>query len=625
MKRWSGILLLFFAALLVGCGGSHDARITAVLDRADSLLLTSDAALHDSVRQQLEALDTARALQSDEALRARHALLLVQARYKCYATIPADSALIDTAYRYYADHHSGSADHERYTRTLIYQGAVAEELGHPQQALQWYLEAESAADPNDHFNLGYTNLRIAEIYAAEYTTDTTSIVRYKKALPHFKAAGDVYWQAVCLSSIGALYRTHNNDSALQYLQQAISFSKKHGLAYNYYEALDKLCGLYTLTNEHEKAKDIATQIYRENQGAYNGTQYLSSGSMSFAKLGMTDSAEHYLHQLPTPQTKVDSIEWLDAFAEVYRAKGDYRNYSAFAFKADSIADMAILNSYQVLLKDAEEKYNNTILKLNNSKLKFNQFLFIFTSLLLLLLLLLLLQRYRNIKRQIKLANSEKSLVQSEMHLLALEQEVAKMSLEKLEKENDQLATDNKQLTTDKERLEIEREKALAKAALKTVANKEYVNTPEILACHHAVLRELTEKLKCDDENISFLNAIFTTRKRFNLRIGELSNDFWINVEKVANLGFNGIISYVRKNYPEASEDKIRFIGLSCLKLSNEVIKVCLDLSNIKTVSSYKTYILNSVTGKTQNINDFINGFLQNGGYFTMINEQRLKI
>ena len=86
MKRWPVILLLLFTALLVGCGGSHDARITAELDRADSLLRTSDTAAHSAALRQMLALDTARALQSDEALRARHALLLVQARYKCYVT-----------------------------------------------------------------------------------------------------------------------------------------------------------------------------------------------------------------------------------------------------------------------------------------------------------------------------------------------------------------------------------------------------------------------------------------------------------------------------------------------------------------------------------------------------------
>ena len=371
MKHLPVILIAFslFTALLVGCGGSHDARVTAELDRADSLLRTSDTAAHSAALRQMLALDTTRALQSDEALCARHALLLVQARYKCYATIPADSALIDTAYRYYADHHSSSADHERYTRSLIYSGAVAEELGHPQQAMQHYLEAESTADPNDHFNLGYVNLRIAEIYQAEYTTDSTDLVRYKQALPHFVKAGSDYYQAVCLTGIGGLYRTHNNDSALHYLHQAVAFSKEHGLTYYYYKALDNLCGLYYYLEDYTKSKDLATKIYRENQGIYDGTKYLSYGVKSFAKLGRADSAELLFKLRPLPITKVDSMIWLDDLAEIYRANSDYRNYSTFAIRSDSIADMIMLNSHQAQLKEAEAKYGKTELQLKNAQLR----------------------------------------------------------------------------------------------------------------------------------------------------------------------------------------------------------------------------------------------------------------
>ena len=203
MKRLPGILiaLSLLTALLVGCGSGHDARVTAELDRADSLLRTSDTAAHSTALRQMLALDTARALQADEALRARHALLLTQAQFKCYA-FPSNDSLINIARNYYAKHHTSAQDHELYTRSLIYSGAVAQMTDNPQQAMQWYLEAESAADPNDHFNLGYVNLRIAEIYKSEYSTDSTGIVRYKKALSHFKLAGDNYWQAVCLSRIG---------------------------------------------------------------------------------------------------------------------------------------------------------------------------------------------------------------------------------------------------------------------------------------------------------------------------------------------------------------------------------------------------------------------------------------
>ena len=72
MKRLSVIsltLLSLLTALLVGCGGSHDARVTAELDHADSLLRTSDTAAHSAALRQMLALDTARALQADEALR----------------------------------------------------------------------------------------------------------------------------------------------------------------------------------------------------------------------------------------------------------------------------------------------------------------------------------------------------------------------------------------------------------------------------------------------------------------------------------------------------------------------------------------------------------------------------
>ena len=370
MKRLVHILLMsVVAALLVGCGGGHDARVMAELDRADSLLLTSDTAAHSAALRQMLALDTARALQADEALRARHALLLVQARYKCYVTEPADSGLMEIARSYYADHHSSSQDHEFYTRSLIYSGAVAEELGHPQQAMQFYLEAEDTADPDDHFNLGFINLRIADIYQSEYTTDSTDLVRYKQALPHFRAAGATFYEAVCLTNIGGLYRTLNNDSALYYLRKAINLSKKHGLMYNYYKSLDKLCGLYYVKEEYTKSSNLATQIYRENQGIYYSTQYLSFGIRSFAKLGMTDSAEFYLKLLPEPQSQVDSMMLHKTLSVIAEAKNDYKSGIVNYRKSNEVADTIILQSNAALLKSTEQEHHTEQLKNETEKAK----------------------------------------------------------------------------------------------------------------------------------------------------------------------------------------------------------------------------------------------------------------
>lgn len=75
--------------------------------------------------------------------------------------------------------------------------------------------------------------------------------------------------------------------------------------------------------------------------------------------------------------------WLDDLAEIYRANSDYRNYSTFAIRSDSIADMIMLNSHQAQLKEAEAKYGKTELQLKNAQLR-NKLLVYFVIILILL-------------------------------------------------------------------------------------------------------------------------------------------------------------------------------------------------------------------------------------------------
>ena len=583
VRSFISVFALLFTNLLWSCGGSHDARITAVLDRADSLLHISDPALHDSVRQELEALDTARALKSDEMLRARHALLLTQAQFKCYQ-FPSNDTLISIAHNYYADHHSGPTDHERYTRTLIYQGAVAEELGHPQEAIQWYLQAEQVVDPNDHYNLGYINIRIGGIYESEYTTDSTDLVRYKQALSHFRAAGDDYWQAICLTGIGGLYRTHNNDSALHYLQQAISFSKEHGLTYNYYEALDKLCGLYYVTNEFEKAKDVATQIFRENQGVYDDSQHLSFGIRSFAKLGMSDSAEYYLKLLPAPQSKVDSMEWLLDVSEVYRAKGDYRNYSTYAIRGDSIADMIMLNSYQVQLKDTEEKYNNTELQLKSAeKQRLIYILLVSLFALLAAVLLLTLLWYRSKTRH----SMEKELLIAELEKSQTQLDATQQMLAEAQTHID---STQGQLAESQERLQLNRQ----------MLSDLQDNVDQKLVLSH----EIMEKIKLKDHKTGLKHLL----KEYSdqLSISDIDESLWQKLRTYADSRYNNLTERWQSQYPALTDEDFKFIYLCCIDAPNVVIMLYMDYTNIHSVTNNKRRI----TQEKMNLNESLDNLLK---------------
>ena len=98
MKRLFHITVVAaLVALVTGCGGVHryDARLVA----ADSLMWIAP----DSALATLTAIDSL----TGEGDRAYYALLMTQARYKCYADITAsDDSAITRAIDYYRAHSS---------------------------------------------------------------------------------------------------------------------------------------------------------------------------------------------------------------------------------------------------------------------------------------------------------------------------------------------------------------------------------------------------------------------------------------------------------------------------------------------------------------------------------------
>lgn len=82
--------------------------------------------------------------------KAYYSLLKTQADYKNYIVATTDSA-INFAVNYY-EH---STDKEKYTRSLIYQGCVNEELGNLEKAVECYHKADDTADNNDLQNKAF--------------------------------------------------------------------------------------------------------------------------------------------------------------------------------------------------------------------------------------------------------------------------------------------------------------------------------------------------------------------------------------------------------------------------------------------------------------------------------------
>ena len=199
------VMIVVLVAVVTGCSGAHryDGRLVA----ADNLMRNDP----DSALALLEDLPTA-SLTTDGD-RAYHGLLLAQARYKAYVTATSDSD-INRALSYYRAH---SGEREKLTRAYIYKGAVMEELGHPDSAMYYYKSAEATAAPDDYFNLGYCNLRIAELYQTFYYNDSAVVDRMKRAKRNFETIGDTNYLITTIGAQGLFSKIVGKDSAYSYL------------------------------------------------------------------------------------------------------------------------------------------------------------------------------------------------------------------------------------------------------------------------------------------------------------------------------------------------------------------------------------------------------------------------
>lgn len=213
-------IILIIASMmwsLTGCRGEKTPTYDERLSTADSLLRRNNP---DSALQLLTTIESGHLPNAGD--RAYHALLLTQAQYRCYVDITSDST-INVALDYYQHH---ADEQEKLTRAYIYKGAVTEVLGDPEAAMTHYKQACSVAALDDHFNLGYANLRIGSLYRDYLVTDSSDIFIVKKALRHFEQVPDSFYIAQCLSTIGGSYAAYNQkDSAITYLEHAVALAQ----------------------------------------------------------------------------------------------------------------------------------------------------------------------------------------------------------------------------------------------------------------------------------------------------------------------------------------------------------------------------------------------------------------
>ena len=552
---WKLFAILFFLIALWPLRGCSDhPHYDTRLNMADTLM-----------RQDVDsALATLSAIQpgdlAQDADRAYHALLLTEARYKCYITATSDS-LINMALDYYKQH---GEEREKLTRAYIYKGAVMEELGENREAMQYYKQALSQVAPDDNFNQGYIRLRIGNIYRDNLVADSADITMFKKALTYFKQVPDSFYMLTCLAEIGSSYNKNNSDSVLSYLYRADTVAE--ALHADQLQAINRIFIAKHLMSSRDgldvgKAKNIALALLSGQQDEDNLEDLMMIAAYTLARQNKPDSAMFYLNQLDGGlETANDSVFYLNCLAEVARARGDIPSYQYHYEHADELADSLEQNDIQVQLRNAESKYDNEALKNENLQYRMKLMTSILIAALALSLMAIVVMSYHR-----KLSRRKQQLKDKEDAIERLHSEQAQLSLQL---ENNQVMNDN----------------------LKAVMSNQIEMFITLVEKHR---KEYTTDPK---GFVKLFKAVYS--------VSQPDSSFWLGLRAYADSVTDNLVSRTMEAHPSLLETDVQLLSLCCCNLPTTVIMACMGYNEVHSLYNKKRRLAQTL-GLEEKLDDYI--------------------
>ena len=610
------LLVLILVAMVLGAvvpGCRHVENYDGRLVAADSLMRTNP----DSALSLLESLNSSPArgevarsdggggadphLSTDHDI-AYHALLVSQARYKCYITATSDSD-INRALAYFSTH---PADREKLTRAYIYKGAVMDELGHPDSAMLYYKTAESTAAPDDYFNLGYCNLRIAELYQSRFINDSAVVARMKTAARYFMAANDTNFLIIAIGTQGAYPKILGEDSARLCLKRAILLSKNihssNGLQYQ-----SKLAGRYYFCGDYIKAKELAMDIVKnDRRDECNEQQFYYYAARAYVHLHFPDSAHLVLSMIPPPQNSVDSFNHYQTLAELALATDRLSDYVKYNQMAKEIDNRLMRVSRASRLVQTELEYDASQLETAIKK-EANNHLAITIGIVLLGTFALFSIVLMFIRLRITQYKSQLDVNRKELERLIHDIETSRLMLD-AEKEKYRLRLaekDSKFADVIKQRQEREQE-------LETRNKK----ISSIVRYRLAALNELYQSIRITSVNddgkkrsLLLTNTIRELYEKKGILQYPPTDSFWKNLRLSVDGEYDGIATFVQRNYRDFTENDMHLFLLLCADLPNQLIKMCMNYTSDVTVSKRKKKLMKEKIGLDVKLDEFIRMYL----------------
>lgn len=92
---------------------------------------------------------------------------------------------------------------------------------------------------------------------------------------------------------------------------------------------------------------------------------------------------------------------------------------------------------------------------------------------------------------------------------------------------------------------------------------------------------------------------------------ELRDSFWHKMRHSVDGELKGIVTFVEKQYPNLTEEDIKVFCLLCAKVSPQIIRLCMNYENAKTVTNYRSRIIKKKMGLDMAFDEFVDKYLNN--------------
>ena len=333
-------LLIAILLLMTGCNRPAPTTLCNELLQAEELMYPApDSALHI-----LQGMTPP----ADELNRATWALLLTQAKYKCF--VDQSDSLVNIAHDYFMK----GDDTQRKALALYLKGGLLNEKNRQDEALPYYLQASEEVKLTEDYCLAYLIYsHIGMIYAHRKLHEYS--VSYCEQANEYALLSETPYYII--ESYNCLARTYSmqgkNEKAIMYYDKAIEIGKLSNEKKVLTSSIHEKMAVYMSEERNEEAWNVSKTL-DHNQLSLAGN--LTIGRLLY-NMNKLDSAYYYLNKAVQSDNIYTRRGAYQVLFNLSKKQKDYEKNAEYSVKLWKINDSINKIDRNKALIEMQEKYN----------------------------------------------------------------------------------------------------------------------------------------------------------------------------------------------------------------------------------------------------------------------------